>query len=276
MQNDLILLQPQVQSDITAAVDTSVSVFEETMRGMDTREKAFYVRDQMQALQSLTAKITQVMLYYAWRVLSDSLWTIPLREDEEGNPVHYDSFRDWVDNEIAPSFKKRGKEGRELSYMADIVRICERTLLYAMRHPVKDTKGVPITPVRLIEDVGFSKLKITSSDFIDLERRPERDQELVDVVTLPVSQIKSKYTTPRIPAIKYGLNFNATGETDIIMVGLSANQVGVFKSALGRMITEYAMHISSADREALLMFLLPMDARKQDEQQKEDVDTATE
>lgn len=271
--NDLILLQPEVNKDITAAVDTSITVFEETMRGMDSREKAFYIRDQMQALQTLNIKITQAMLYYAWRVLSDSLWAIPVRFDEDGNPIHYESFRDWVDHEIGPTFKKKNKQGKEFSYMADIVRVCERTLLYAQRHPVRDAKGVPITPVRLIEEVGFGKLKITSSDFIDLNRKPERDQELVDITTKPASQIRELYSTPRIPPVKYGLNINPDGTSDIIMVGLSVNQISVFRTALGRLAEEFAMHIGNTDRIALIEQLLPVDARKQDEPTKVAMDT---
>lgn len=273
--SDMLMLQPSIRGEITQAVDSTILVLDETLRGMNEQEKAYYLRDQMNALGVFNAKITQAMLYLTWRVLSDALWAVPISHDEDGNPIHYESFRDWVDHEIGPTFKKRGKNGKEFSYMADIVRVCERTLMYALRHPVRDESGVPITPTYLIEKVGFSKLKITSSDFLDTTRTPDRDKELVDITSKPAKKIRELYSTPRIPVIKYGLNINPDGTSDVIMVGLSTNQVGVFRTALGRLIKEYAMHIGAADREALVTQLLPIDARKQDEPVKAVIDTDT-
>lgn len=183
------------------------------------------------------------------------------------NGARYENFRDWIDDQIAPTFNKVGKDRPPAEiWLQDVIRIAERTLPYAMLHPMKDAKGDLITPEYLIEHVGFGKLKMTSSHFVDNTETPSRNALLVDLTRSTAAQLRKTYTTPRIPAIHAAINITPKGMSDIMLMGLSANQVGLLRSALGEHnLIEHQVHFNEANRYALLT-LLPVDAQKQTEE----------
>jgi len=183
------------------------------------------------------------------------------------NGEHYKDLREWVDNEVWATFHKRNAT-TELAppLMQDVVRVVERVFPYAMTSSVRDANGTPITPEYLINEVGFGKLKIVSSQFIDTDnnehltaaqKAEKRDKLLLDLTQKSARELRKEYSTPRIPIINYALNIAPTGASDIIMTGLSPTQVELIRTSLGRMVQEHAIHISEADREALFTLLTP-------------------
>ena len=273
MSNDLTLLNPAAQTEMTVAVENYLEAAKALLT-MPPQQQAVYIRAHALSLnafsESISTKISQSMLFWLSKVFTMSLWTIPL---EDG--VRYETFRDWVDGEIGPTFNKAHDTRPEAKpLLQDVVRIVERTIPYVMRNPVKDNQGEPITPDYLIENVGFGKLKITSSQFLDNGRSELRDNIIKDMTVKSANQLKKSYTKPKRNRIHAGVNFTSRGEVDMIIVGMSAIQFGLIRSLLGdKTLVEHQMHIRPEDREALLT-LLPLDAQEQEIKEREIEDVA--
>lgn len=259
--SDMMQITIPQQMEITEAVADSMGTLESILQTMPAQEQAVYMRDSIRSLVALNIRVSQAALMHMWIVFSRQLWVEKLE-----NGVRYDTFRDWVDEQIAPTFNKQGDDRPPAEiWLQDVVRVVERTLPYAMRHPVKTPKGELITPDYLIKEIGLGKLKITSSKFTDDSPLTidERNQLLVDIATLPSSKLRLKYTTTRIPAIHAAINIMPTGNADILLMGLTDQQVGLLRSSLGdHNLKEYQVHFSEPNRAALLG-LLPIDAQKQ-------------
>lgn len=235
---------------------------ENSLRGMSLKQRGYHLRDQLRSMDmsNLSGSQANKLLAYLWIVFREKSWGVPFE-----NGQHYNDFRMWVDNEIAPTFKKQTASG-ELAppLMADVVRIVERTLKYADEHEVMDSDERQITPQRLIEEGGFGKLKITSSQFKYTARTELRDKILIDIIEKTASEIRTLYSKPRIPPIHYSLNVNDKGTFDIIIMDLSISQVNQLRTALKNKSVEHPFELSSADREVLLTLLEP-EAREQEE-----------
>lgn len=255
MTDQTALTIPQ-QREIAVAINTSALDLDMTLNKMSPTDQAIYLRDNIRGLQSLSIRISQDMLLYLWAIMGRSLWTYPL---EDG--VIYDSFRDWVDDQIEPTFKIQNYDKPpERIWLQDAVRIVERVFPYVVAHPVKTEKGELVTPFYLIYKVGLGKLKMTSSKFavesgLDTEQRNEL---LKDITHMKSSELRLKYTTTRIPALKASTNTLPSGNTDVIFMGLTDKQYKYLTSALGEMnLKESQVHLLSEDRNALLSILPP-------------------
>lgn len=260
MEKAMVMVNEEIRDEITSTMLNSVSDLDLTLRQMSLPEQAVFVRDGMRSNLSIVALISEALMVYIWKVIKDGLWAVPISYGDDGKPVRYSNHREWIDNEVGATFNKRKSKLKPApALMQDVVRVAERIFPYVMTNSVRTKDGEPITPEYLIHDVGFGGLKVVSNHFKDNKQTPERDQIIFDLATQPVSYLRETYSKPRIPVINYALNIAPTGASDIIMTGLSPTQVELIRSSLGRMVREHAIHISEADRYALLTQLLTPD-----------------
>lgn len=258
MENAMVMVNGDIRDEISTTMLNTMADLDLNLREMSLPDQATFLRDGMRSNLRVALLISEALMVYMWKVIKDGLWKVAISYDDEGKPVTYETLRDWVDNEVGATFKKRKSRMKEAPpLMQDVVRVAERIFPYAMTSNVRTEDGQHITPEFLIHQIGFGGLKVVSNHFADTKRTPERDQILIDLATKPVSYLRVTYSTPRVPVINYALNIAPSGASDIIITGLSPLQTNLIRTQLGRMVQEHAIHLSEADRAALFTLLTP-------------------
>lgn len=188
----MMIIEPDNQRQLSVAVEnlSSEQVLDLMLEGRNPEEQVVFMRDSIRGLGQISKAIGQAILSMLWRINREGLWAIPLESH-----VTYISFREWVEEEVAPYVV--GKDFTQ-EYLQDMVRVIERQFTYLLVNPVYDpASGERITPEMMMQKSNAKKLKETSSAFLDVKPTPERNELIGDILNLSSKQVKEKWIQGR-------------------------------------------------------------------------------
>ena len=208
------------------------------------QEKLKFIQESILGLQKIQLSASKAIMYLLWRVMKDQLWII---YNPQTGVRLYESYDDWVERELDIYATSR-------SDLSDLVRIVKRVFPFAISHTTLDEKNDPITPETLIWDIGPKKLKEHSSRFISGELTSKDCQQLLrDMTSMSSRDLQRKYASRRENplAFPYFVSVNANGTHDIVVPGLSAEQVELIRTLLDGVGIERSAHLPAVVAEAV-------------------------